>query len=414
MTRARGRLCAALAAALAGLALTAGEPAPPAAPPARADDGASVPTGTRGGPAARPGTEFRLRWDPIGAEVPVYVPSDYDPDRRWPVVLFYHGMGGQPTTDLFRQLTGGRGAIVVGMGYTAPDKEHRSPEEARAVQAAEMAQLERMLDELPRLLRVDRARVVLAGVSKGGWHVSAFAQSGRPAVAGYVILLAGRLPQGRTDRPDLSDRAVYVGTGERDKANPYARMAVQFFERCRAVVTWEEYPDRGHEVDPAAPRLRAWVAMNLVERGESRRTQAEDWVERRLDKARDTGDPRDVYRILSGIVEDPRYNFCGDTLQAQVRALLERAGFAAEVQPEIQARRMYERALWEEQTAVSLDDLEEALDLYRQTARRFPRTGPGRLAARDADRLEVRVDDARAAARARPPRVPRPRIIIRR
>lgn len=363
-------------------------------------------------PPIQAGAGFRLPWAPIGGEVPVFVPTDYDPDRRWPVIVSYPGQGGEPSTDLFRMLTGGEGAIIVGMGYTDSGKDFRTAEEKYAHQLQELAQLERLLNELPRRLRVDRSRVFLAGVSKGGWQVSAFAQSARPAVAGYVILLAGRLPRGRADRPDLAGRAVYVGTGEHDQGNAYARMAVQFFDRCGADVTWEEYPDRGHELNLNAPRLKAWLTMLLGEQDDDRRRQAQDWVARRLTRAKDTAVASDCHKALTAIAEDPRYRFAGETLQAQVQSLLEQMSLRGDVQPGIQARRIYERALWEEQTAAGLSDLESALGLYQQAAKRYPKTTHGRLARRDADRLQPLVDAERSAVRARAPRVSRPKIII--
>jgi len=376
-----------------------------------AEDGPPAPAGTAQ-PAVQPGAEFSLRWDPIGGDVPVYVPTDYDAGRRWPVVLFYHGMGGEPTTALFRGLTNGKGAIVVGMGYAKHAGELRTAEEKNAHQLKELAQLERMLEELPRRLRVDRSRVFLAGVSKGGWQVSAFAQAARPPVAGYAILLAGRLPRGHMDRPELQDKAVYVGTGETDANNPYARMAAQFFGRCGAQVTWEEYPDRGHEVDPAAPRLLAWVDMMLGATGDTRRERAKDWVAGRLARANDTADAGKCYAILSGVSDDPRYRFCGEALRAQVEAILEQVSLKSEVQPEVQAQRVYERGLWEEQTAAGLSDLESALALYKQGAKRYPKTDHGRLAEREAARVERLVDDGHAQARARAPKLPRPKVTI--
>ena len=219
----------------------------------------------------RPGEEFLLRWAPVGRDLPVYVPSDYAADRRWPIVLFYHGLNGEPTTGLIRGLTRGRGAIVVGMEYIERGLVQRSAEQQQAYQVKEQAQLEELLRALPERVRLDRRRVYLAGVSKGGWQVSAFAESGQPRVAGYMILLAGRLPRARSERPDLSEQAVYVGTGEMDEGNVYARMAVQYYERCGAAVTWEEYANRGHEVDAAAARLGAWVTMQLLTAGDERR-----------------------------------------------------------------------------------------------------------------------------------------------
>jgi hypothetical protein len=152
--------------------------------------------------------------------------------------------------------------------------------------------------------------------------------------------------------------------------------------------------------------------MQLASRVDERREQAQDWVARRLAKAKDTADAGDCYKTLAGIAEDPRFQACGETLQAQTRSLLEQASSSAEVQPVVQARRIYERGLWEEQTAASLSDLEDALALYKQAAKRYPKTSYGRLAGREADRVQILVDDGHAEARARAPKVPRRKIII--
>lgn len=357
--------------------------------------------------AVRPGEEFLLHWDPVGRDLPVYVPSDYAADRRWPVVLFYHGLNGEPTTGLMRGLTRGRGAIVVGMEYIERGLVQRSAEQQQAYQAKEQAQLEELLRVLPERVRLDRRRVYLAGVSKGGWQVSAFAESAQPRVAGYMILLAGRLPRARSERPDLSEQAVYVGTGEMDEGNVYARMAVQYYERCGAAVTWEEYAGRGHEVDAVAPRLGAWVTMRLLTAGDERRHDAEEWVRRGLAKAKETDRAQACYAALERLAGDPRAAFCGVELRQQLAVRLERLRMVPDVQPAWQARHVYERALWQEQTATRLDDVEAALTLYRQAEKRYPDTEYGRLAAREVERLKETVEQMQSRTRPRAPALPR-------
>jgi acetyl esterase/lipase len=364
-------------------------------------------------PEARPGEEFRLPWPAVKREVPVYVPTDYSPARRWPVVLLYHGLNGEPTTELIRQLTGGKGAIVVGMTYIEPSPVRRTAAQQQAYQAKELAQLERMLEELPRHVRIDRGRVFLAGISRGGWQVSVFAETAQPRVAGYLILLAGRFPFVREPRPDLSERAVYVGTGENDEANAYARMAAQYYDRCGATVTWEEYPGRGHEVDATAVRLQAWAKLLLTLDGEERRGAAREWVTERLAKTRDGADAMACFRALDEVAEDPHVHFCGSELRTQLQAMTESVSMAAAVQSEVQARRVYERALWQEQTAASAADLEGALELYRQAEKRYAKSVYGRLAEREVRRVQPMVERARTQAepspsRRRPPAPPMP------
>ncbi len=366
----------------------------------------------------RPGEEFQMRWPPVGRDLPVYVPSDYSAARRWPVVVLYHGLNGEPSTALIRDLTGGKGVLVVGMTYIEPGQVRRSPEQQQAYQAEELAQLEGLLDELPQRVRMDRGRVFLAGISRGGWQVSVFAECAEPRVAGYIILLGGRFPFVRERRPDLSDRAVYVGTGENEEANAYARMAAQYFDRSGAEVTWEEYPGRGHEVDTTAARLRNWVTLRLLLDGEARRSAAREWVSTHLAKARDEADALAAFRVLEEVAESPQVRFCGNELRTQLEAFTDRVSMAAAVQPEVQARRVYERALWQEQTAASLDDLEGALDLYRQAQKRYAGTPYGRLADREVKRVRPMVEKARSkpaasvSERRAPPLMP-PRLKLR-
>jgi predicted esterase len=361
-------------------------------------------------PVIQAGAEFRLRWAPVGRDIPVYVPTDYSVTRRWPVVLLYHGLNGEPTTGLIRQLTGGTGALVVGMTYIEPGQARRSAEQQRSYQAKELAQLEDLLEELPRYVRMDRSRVFLAGISRGGWQVTVFAESARPRVAGYMILLAGRLPAVLGPRPDLSEQAVYVGTGENDEANAYARMAAQYFDRCGAAVTWEEFPGRGHEVEATAPRLRAWVTLLLTLAGDERRRVAREWVAARMAKTKDSADTMARYRALEEVAENPHTQYCGNELRTQLQAMTEQVGMeaAAGLRSEVFARRMYERALWQEQTAVRLSDLESALELYRQTLRRFADTAYGRLAEREAERVRPMVENARAKVEPSSSRRPAP------
>jgi hypothetical protein len=123
-------------------------------------------------------------------------------------------------------------------------------------------------------------------------------------------------------------------------------------------------------------------------------------------------------RVLEEVAESPQVRYCGNELRTQLEALTDRVSMAAAVQPEVQARRVYERALWQEQTAASLDDLEGALDLYRQAQKRYAGTPYGRLADREVKRVRPMVEKARSkpaasvSDRRAPPLMP-PRLKLR-
>jgi hypothetical protein len=93
--------------------------------------------------------------------------------------------------------------------------------------------------------------------------------------------------------------------------------------------------------------------------------------------------------------------------------MTESVSMAAAVQSEVQAHRVYERALWQEQTAASAADLEGALELYRQAEKRYAKSVYGRLAEREVRRVQPMVERARTQAepspsRRRPPAPPMP------
>jgi enterochelin esterase-like enzyme len=78
-----------------------------------------------------PGEEVRIDVDneQIGDDhFMVYVPSDYNDKRDWPVIFCYHGQSGQPTTWPMRQAVRGKGFIVIGMGYMPAKKKMRRGE----------------------------------------------------------------------------------------------------------------------------------------------------------------------------------------------------------------------------------------------------------------------------------------------
>ncbi|HRR79118.1 MAG TPA: alpha/beta hydrolase-fold protein, partial [Planctomycetota bacterium] len=154
----------ALAAALAGLAsaLAAEQGKAPVAP----------------APELPPGRETRVDEPKVGGGYfTVYVPSDYRASRRWPAIFCYHGQGGKQTVWPFREVTGGKGFIVVGMSYLDQSPRRLTTAEFDQQMAREAECVATALARVASRLAVDREQLFVGGFSMGGWMASSMAEA---------------------------------------------------------------------------------------------------------------------------------------------------------------------------------------------------------------------------------------------
>lgn len=223
-----------------------------------------------------------LTVDGISYRYVVWVPEQFDPARRWPVVLFLHGAG-ERGSDGWRQTAVGLGseirwnsdrfpAIVV--FPQAPAETRWLGSEARfAIEA-----LERTIDELSG----DPDRVYLTGLSLGGygtWHL-ALAEPDRFAA---LVPVCGGIMKPETamsvrqspltmqaDDPyaftaeQLAHLPVWIVHGADDPIIPASESRRMFeeLERVGADVRYVEVPDAGHAVWDEAyadPDLWEWL-----------------------------------------------------------------------------------------------------------------------------------------------------------
>lgn len=223
------------------------------------------------GPKFVPGEEVRIDVDNkyIGGDhFVVYVPSDYTDEQEWPAIFVYHGMGGQPTTWPFRQITKGRGFIVIGMGYVQDVKGKITKGQYIDYLKSERKSVFEVKRYVSKHLRIDDKRLFITGNSKGGWHTSAMLEMSARAWAGAVILAAGRSRNVNVITPAATKRAlrgkpIYIGAGEKDENLASAKKAVSYYERLGAKVTFEEYKGAGHAFDHTKPeKLYDWLLAN--------------------------------------------------------------------------------------------------------------------------------------------------------
>jgi predicted peptidase len=207
----------------------------------------------------------------------VYVPSTYEPARRWPVILFLHGAGERGSDGMIQTEVGLGSAIRRFVDrYPAIVVFPQTPTGERWTGAAgdvAMAALDRTLAEFS----TDDRRVYLTGLSMGGngsWYL-AWRHPERWAAAVVVCGFLGAGPFPSFLPPDTPDPAaavaerirqipIWVFHGDADKTVPVtaSREMVAALQKAGATVKYTELPGVGHNAwDPAFrnPELPAWL-----------------------------------------------------------------------------------------------------------------------------------------------------------
>jgi predicted peptidase len=204
----------------------------------------------------------------------IYVPREYTPDRKWPVVLFLHGSGESGDDGLLQTEVGIGGAIrryrdrfpcIVVMPQCRPNHIWTGAMEVQALQA---------LEETAYAFNGDRDRIFLTGLSLGGlgtWSI-AVRHPGRFAaivpICGWIVLPQQDLSANDEsywsrhgicpDDPDpfkaaseqIGATPVWVFHGDADEvvAVEQSRQMVTALEAAGGNVQYTECPGVGHNV----------------------------------------------------------------------------------------------------------------------------------------------------------------------
>lgn len=198
----------------------------------------------------------------------VYVPSDYTPDKKWPIVLFLHGSGARGS-DNRRQINEGLGpairedpsrcpAIVV-----FPQAETlsvmpinawfpTSPDGQRALVFLDLAEKE---------YSTDPDRVYLTGLSMGGIGSWAQALNDPDRWAAVVPICGGG---NQHDAQKIAHLPIWVFHGSLDTTIPvaFSRTMVKSLKKAGGNPRYTEYPTVGHNSWTRAyrePELWPWL-----------------------------------------------------------------------------------------------------------------------------------------------------------
>ncbi|MBT3378851.1 MAG: hypothetical protein HN742_18120 [Lentisphaerae bacterium] len=357
------------------------------------------------------GRETVVDWKPVEGAIRVYLPANYDTETSWPVVFFYHGLSGKPTTELLRQLTDGEDVILVGMTYTQRGEWERTPKQQMIYLRSEVRQLGQARTFLMKHASVDEDRMFLAGVSKGGWHVMGFTDGGLKGWAGAIILLAGRHPSSRKAQiAGVEGKPVYLGAGETDANNSCAQWAAQILERSDALVTWEEYAGRGHALDPQAPRLRAWLDVHVRRSVTDPRPKAKEWLTEWGRYMDGLNDDLAMYRALKDISGNPYFLACPKRTRRQIVQRMAELEGRKDVKREARAERDFKRALRREMLAGTLAEHQSAIRDYKKIIKDSPNSHFATQAIVAADRIDKRIEPLKRRMAPPMPRMPTVRL----
>jgi predicted peptidase len=205
---------------------------------------------------------------------PLWFPPGYDESRRWPLIVALHGYGerGDQGEHLQQGLAGalaafpGRFASIVLFPQCPTDRVWVKVDEpwAEGYEAAE-DHLDAALDDALEHLPVERDRIVLTGLSMGGFATFVWGAKRAERFCGFLPICGGGIA---ALAPRFGRRPCWVFHGDADDVVPVAksRAMVRAISAAGGCVRYSELEGVGHDSwDPvyADPR----VAKFLLEPG---------------------------------------------------------------------------------------------------------------------------------------------------
>jgi predicted esterase len=330
------------------------------------------------------GTEQPLTTPSLPAVARVFLPEDWAPGRKWPVVFFYTWTAGKADIDMMREHTGGRDFIIVGVPPRDGGAFSYTPQSLQLEQKA----LAEMRDELAREVGLDPARVLVAGFSKGGW-MSSLLLSHTPWLAGGCIMGGGWFehhhePPKKFSRPVY----IYVGDGRLDGNYPPSLRATREFAALGARVTFDIWPGTGHALpEGGATGLRQWLA--LFARGVQTHDEALQWAEPELARIAALPDAVGRWYELRCFANLPYTRSLGEEFGKRVAAKIEETQRDPAVAAEAALAAELEAINTRETQDMKVTTLEAVGPRYEALAAKAPGSPAGRLAAHDAERIKT-------------------------
>lgn len=202
----------------------------------------------------------------------LFIPAQYDRNKKYPLVLFLHGGGGRGN-DNQKQIDGGNGYLID--FFTDNEAQARNPsfvvapqspgegwiEEDSITPTRHLQSVYELLGELQRTYNIDEARIYVAGQSMGGFGTFAII-SEYPRTFAAGVALCGGGEQAKVAR--LTNVPIWVFHGAKDESVPVerSRTIVAGIKNAGGKVRYTEYPETGHIIWPSVVKesdLLPWL-----------------------------------------------------------------------------------------------------------------------------------------------------------
>jgi predicted peptidase len=173
----------------------------------------------------------------------LYLPKDYDPQKRWPLVLFLHGSG-QRGTDLTSVTKHGLPKLVEeGQDFPFILVSPQCPK--RSGWYVQTPALNVLLDEIEGSYAVDPDRIYVTGLSMGGYGTWGLAVSNPQRFAALMPICGAGDPE---EISVIKHVPTWVFHGDKDDVVPLAEVeaTVNALKACGGNVKFTVYPGVGH------------------------------------------------------------------------------------------------------------------------------------------------------------------------
>ncbi|MFT5906389.1 MAG: putative esterase, partial [Cryomorphaceae bacterium] len=333
------------------------------------------------------GKEISLSFPELQDKIKVSLPEGHNPKKRYPVVFYYHGQGGQPDTNLIRFHTGPKDWIVVGMGYVKSGRTDLS----KGGLAREMTLFHKVKKQVVEKYGGNIRECYAAGFSKGGWLTDAMLQT-QPGLAGGIILGAGKMRQFNQMKTYPQSKfsgkkAVFIGIGRSDPNDIYAYHALLMHRKMGAAVTLEIWRDLGHSIpDPGSPGLEQWLRLRLINKN-GLKELAEQKTQAAFDAAMKLPELAQ-YFMLRDLSATPYVKLLGETWKKRIDAGIASLKKDKKVLQESLAYSQQQKALFRELKYRNAADLEKVKGAYLSIKKNYADSTQAVLIAKDIARVE--------------------------
>ena len=203
----------------------------------------------------------------------LFIPQNYDRNRKYPLVLYLHGGGGSGN-DNQKQIDGGNGYLID--LFTSSETQSRyasfvvapqSPVQEgwintdRITPTRQLRLVHELIDELRRKYNIDGSRVYVAGQSMGGFGTFAII-SEYPSMFAAGVPLCGGGDRSKVARLLKTPLWVFHGAKDESVSVESSRTIVAAIKEARGQVRYTEYADTGHIIWPKVVKeteLLSWL-----------------------------------------------------------------------------------------------------------------------------------------------------------